>query len=169
MSTPLLSGLPPVVDDSARVLILGTFPSELSLGAQQYYANPRNQFWSITGAVLGFDPMAPYESRIAALQAHGIALWDVVRQCRRKGSLDSNIEPNTVVVNDFPAFFAEHPAIRQVYFAIAKAESIYRRQAVIQPDVDYRRLPSTSPANARMSLEAKLAAWRVLTADRRSS
>ena len=164
MTTALLHGLAPVIDDRSKVLILGTFPSEQSLAAQQYYANPRNQFWEIIGAVLGFDARAPYASRIAALQSHGIALWDVVRQCRRKGSMDSNIEPNSVVVNDFPAFFAEHPTIRQVHFATAKAESIYRKRAVIQPHIRYQRLPSTSPANARMSFEDKLAAWRVVAA-----
>lgn len=162
MTTPVLQGLPPVVDDRSRILILGTFPSELSLAAHQYYANPRNQFWPITGAILGFDAQSPYESRIAALQAHGIALWDVVRQCRRRGSLDANIEPKSLAINDFQTLFAEHPAIRRVYFAIAKAESIYRRQAITEPHIDYRRLPSTSTANARMSFADKLDAWRAI-------
>jgi hypoxanthine-DNA glycosylase len=158
----MLRGLPPVADHRSRVLILGTFPSELSLAAQQYYANPRNQFWSITAAIFGFDRQEPYESRIAALQAHGIALWDVVHQCRRKGSLDSNIDPKGLVANDFHTFFGEHPAIRRVYFAIAKAESIYSRHASVEPRIDYHRLPSTSTANARMSLADKLDAWRMI-------
>ena len=47
-----LRGLPPVITPDARVLILGSFPSEASLAARQYYAHPRNHFWPILGAVL---------------------------------------------------------------------------------------------------------------------
>ncbi|MGB9253008.1 MAG: DNA-deoxyinosine glycosylase, partial [Mycobacterium sp.] len=43
MTTPLLAGFPPVVDDAAELLILGSFPVQ-SLATQQYYGNPRNAF-----------------------------------------------------------------------------------------------------------------------------
>jgi hypothetical protein len=33
MTTPLLHGLPPIIDDGARVLILGNMPSVMSLAA----------------------------------------------------------------------------------------------------------------------------------------
>ena len=84
-----------------RLLILGNMPSVMSLAAQQYYANPRNAFWRITGEIFGFDAGAPYETRTAALRARGVAVWDVLRSCRRKGSLDSAIEPDSMVANDF--------------------------------------------------------------------
>ena len=58
MTSPLLRGFPPVVDDDARVLILGSFPSALSLVTRQYYANPRNAFWPIVGELFGFEPNA---------------------------------------------------------------------------------------------------------------
>jgi hypoxanthine-DNA glycosylase len=70
MTPPLLQGFPPVVDDDARVLILGSFPSAQSLATRQYYANPRNAFWPITSELFGFEPSAPYERRLAALQSH---------------------------------------------------------------------------------------------------
>ena len=44
-------GLPAVCGDSPRVLILGSFPSEMSLARQEYYGNPQNKFWRIMGAV----------------------------------------------------------------------------------------------------------------------
>jgi hypothetical protein len=44
VTTPLLHGLPPIINDGARVLILGNMPSVMSLGAHEYYANPRNAF-----------------------------------------------------------------------------------------------------------------------------
>jgi hypoxanthine-DNA glycosylase len=38
-------GLPPIVDENSRIVILGTLPGDLSLREQQYYADPSNQFW----------------------------------------------------------------------------------------------------------------------------
>src|SRR5271163_1566329 len=99
MTTPLLQGLPPAVDDQARVLVLGSFPSAQSLASRQYYANPRNAFWPITSQLLGFNATASYEMRLAALGSHGIALWDVLHSCRRVGSADSAIDPKSLVVN----------------------------------------------------------------------
>ncbi|MGO9927033.1 MAG: DNA-deoxyinosine glycosylase [Mycobacterium sp.] len=161
MSVPLLQGFPPVVDDRARVLILGSFPSAQSLATGQYYANPRNAFWPITGELFGFDGSASYAKRLAALQSHGVALWDVLRECRRAGSADSAIDPKGLVVNDFAELFANYPTISRVYFNGAKAAGLYRRLADTAERVVYRRLPSTSPAHVTRPGE-KLAAWRVI-------
>jgi hypoxanthine-DNA glycosylase len=175
MTTPLLRGLPPVIDARARVLILGSFPSVRSLADGQYYANPRNAFWPIVGDVLGFDCAADYARRLAALQSHGVALWDVLGGCRRVGSADSAIDSKSLVVNDFAALFAEHPNITRVYFNGAKAADLYERLATAviasaaKPGaaVNCQRLPSTSPANA-IPHAAKLAAWTVIRETPRS-
>jgi hypoxanthine-DNA glycosylase len=161
MTPPLLRGFPPVVGDGARVLILGSFPSAQSLAACQYYANPRNAFWPITSELFGFDSEAPYDARLAALRSHGIAVWDVLHACRRRGSADSAIDPKGLVVNDFRELFARYPTITRVYFNGAKAAELYRRLADPVERVEYRRLPSTSPAHV-MRPGAKLAAWRAI-------
>lgn len=163
MSAPLLRGFPPVVDEHARVLILGSFPSAQSLALGQYYANPRNAFWPITGELFGFDAAAPYETRLAALQSAGVALWDVLQACRRAGSADSAIEPNSLSVNDFGGLFTRHRTIARVYFNGAKAAELYRKLAAADERLRYRRLPSTSPAHA-VRPGAKLAAWREISA-----
>jgi len=156
----------PIETADARILILGSMPGEASLRAGQYYAHPRNLFWRIMGELLGTDPGSPYEQRIQALKSARIALWDVLRSCRRKGSLDSNIDHESLVPNDFAAFFLNHPQITRVFFNGAKAEQCYRKH--MQPvtgieSIEYLRLPSTSPANASFSYERKLDAWRVIT------
>lgn len=161
MSTPLLRGFPPVVDQRAKTLILGSFPSAQSLAVGQYYANPRNAFWSITGELFGFDAAAPYDRRLAALRSHGIALWDVLQACRRVGSSDSAIEPNSLSVNDFGELFEGYPTITAVYFNGAKAAELFRRLATAPERIRYQRLPSTSPAHA-VRPGAKLAAWTAL-------
>jgi hypoxanthine-DNA glycosylase len=159
MSSEPLHGFSPIVGADARSLILGNMPSVMSLGAQQYYANPRNAFWRITGEIFGFDAVAPYEVRTAALTAHGVAVWDVLRSCRRVGSLDSAVEPDSMVANDFRQFFESHSEITQVFFNGAAAEKNFNRLVRVAPDYHYRRLPSTSPAQT-MRYEDKLAAWR---------
>lgn len=159
MTGPLLEGLPPIADPDARVLILGNMPSVMSLAARQYYGNPRNAFWRITADIFGFDATAEYSDRTAALRRSGVAVWDVLRLCRREGSLDSAIEPDSMVANDFESFFDAHPAIDRVFFNGAAAEKNFVRLAGIDRPLRYRRLPSTSPAQT-MRYEDKLRVWR---------
>lgn len=102
-------------------------PSVISLGAQQYYANPRNAFWRIVGELFGFDAQLPYTERVRDLLAQRVAVWDVLQSCRRVGSLDSAVQPDSLVANDFEALFVEHPSIDRVYFNGAAAEKNYTR------------------------------------------
>jgi hypoxanthine-DNA glycosylase len=161
MTTPLLEGFPPTVDDDARLLILGSFPSVGSLAVCQYYGNPRNAFWPITGELFGFDAGAPYETRLAALQSRGVALWDVLHMCRRAGSSDANFDAESLVVNDFRRLFAAHPSIDRVCFNGRVAQRLFERLVDVDAAVRYRLLPSSSPARA-MPAGQKLAAWRVI-------
>jgi hypoxanthine-DNA glycosylase len=161
MAIPRLLGLPPIIDDGAKALILGNMPSVMSLGAQQYYANPRNAFWRITGEIFGFDAREPYDARTAVLTAHGVAVWDVLRSCRRIGSLDSAVEPDSMVANDFGQLFERHPDIARVFFNGAAAEKNFNRLVRVAPDLRFQRLPSTSPAQT-MRYADKLAAWRII-------
>jgi len=163
MTTPLLEGFPPVVDDIAELLILGSFPSVQSLATRQYYGNPRNAFWPIISELFGFDPNAPYETRLAALQSHGVALWDVLHKCRRVGSSDARIDLKSLVVNDFSQLFARYRSIERVYFNGRAAERLFGRLVDIEVRVSYRLLPSTSPARA-MRADQKLQAWRAIAA-----
>jgi hypoxanthine-DNA glycosylase len=156
---PLLQGLPPIADADARLLILGNMPSVLSLASGQYYGNPRNAFWRIVGELFGCEPDAPYEQRIDTLRRHGVAVWDVLKHCRRVGSLDSAIEPDSMVANDFGAFFATHPRIERVYFNGAAAERNFARLVHLDAPVRYQRLPSTSRAQT-MRFADKQAVWR---------
>jgi hypoxanthine-DNA glycosylase len=161
MTTPLLEGFLPVVDDDARLLILGSFPSVQSLAVGQYYGNPRNAFWPITSELFGFDAKAPYETRLVALQSRGVALWDVLHKCRRAGSSDANFEAKSLVVNDFRRLFAAHRSIERVCFNGRVAQRLFERLVSVDAPVSYRLLPSSSPARA-MPAGQKLAAWRVI-------
>lgn len=162
---PVVKSFPPVGNAAARILILGSMPGRESLRMGQYYAHPRNLFWPILGELAGAAPALAYERRIAALKRSRIALWDVLKSCVRAGSLDSRIEDDSLVANDFRSFFLRHPEITHVFFNGAKAEACFRK--CVLPDHDFgplrlQRLPSTSPAHAAMSYEQKLEAWQVI-------
>jgi hypoxanthine-DNA glycosylase len=158
-----VSSFPPFASAKSKVLILGSMPGTASLKAGQYYAHPRNAFWPIMGKLFGAMPELPYEKRVRILEETGIAVWDSLQACFRPGSLDSAITDE--VPNDFATLFARYPKITHVFFNGAKAESAFRRHVL--PTLSdshhiFTRLPSTSPAHAGMSLERKIAAWRVV-------
>jgi len=160
---PVLS-FSPIADPDARVLILGSMPGKESLRAMQYYAHPRNAFWQIMGALLGAGPDMAYEARTQKLKAAGIAVWDVLASCVRVSSLDSDIDSDTLLVNDFDSFYGAHPKITDVFFNGAIAEKFYRKHIQPQyPALNYQRLPSTSPAHAGMRYAQKLQAWEAVT------
>lgn len=162
-----LAGFAPIARRDARLLILGSMPGAASLAAGQYYAHPRNAFWPIVGGYCGAGAGLPYARRAAALRAAGIALWDVIASCRRRGSLDAAIERGSVRPNDFAAFLARHRRIACVAFNGGTAEALFRRHvlprlAAALPGRRLRllRLPSTSPAHAGLPPARKCAAWR---------
>ena len=117
----------PCAPVAARVLILGSMPGAASLAAGQYYAHPRNAFWRILGAVCHFPADAPYAARVAALQAAGIAVWDVLQSCVRPGSLDTAIERSSEVPNDLAGLLVRHPGIGRICFNGGTAEAAFRR------------------------------------------
>lgn len=157
----------PICGRSARVLILGSMPGVASLQAQQYYAHPRNAFWPIMQALFGIATDWPYTKRVRGLEAHGVALWDVLESCVRTGSLDAAIARSSMRPNDLAGLLMHEPTISSIFFNGQMAETAFRRHVLPQANptlkaLPRRRLPSTSPANASWSFERKLAAWRAI-------
>jgi hypoxanthine-DNA glycosylase len=162
-----IDGFAPIVSGNARVLILGTMPSEASLFRQQYYGHPRNAFWPIMSKLFGSDPGLCYQRRKEVLINNGIAVWDVLGSCHRLGSLDSNIKLATIRTNDFNSFFTDYKDIKRVFFNGRMAEKLYQKQVLPILNhrfsyLQYQCLPSTSPANASLKFEQKIEAWKVI-------
>lgn len=116
-------GFPPISSPSARVLVLGSLPGQLSLELGEYYASPQNLFWRIMATRVG-DLPPDYAGRIAALVKHRVAIWDVLAAATRPGSLDASIEKDAVP-NNFRAFFHAHPNIWLIGFNGATAAKFY--------------------------------------------
>jgi hypoxanthine-DNA glycosylase len=158
----LKRSFPPVVDSATRVLVLGSLPGEESLARAQYYANPRNQFWRLIGAVVGSDLAAlPYQARLAALLEAGVGLWDTVGSATRRGSLDGNIRDYRA--NDLATLVRSLPKLRAVGFNGGKSAAIGLKPLTAGPDLALVPLPSSSPAYT-LPFEAKLAEWLKLRA-----
>ncbi|MBN2557395.1 MAG: DNA-deoxyinosine glycosylase [Clostridia bacterium] len=155
-----IHGFPPIIGDASRILILGSMPGAESLRRSEYYAHPRNAFWPVIYGLHGRIPDADYNDRKSFLISIGLALWDVVESCERKGSSDSAIK--NIVYNDFTFFFGAHPKIWHVCFNGRKAEALFlSRFRDDFPGLTYTRLGSTSPAHA-VRMDSRLEDWRKL-------
>lgn len=154
-----LHGLPPLVNDRARLLVLGSFPSVASLARQQYYAHPQNAFWRLLQAIWPASPMPDaelYSQRTDWLLDKGLGVWDVYASCERQGSLDSAIRQPQV--NDLAGLLRRCPELRLI--AHNGGESFRHARVTRALGLPVHRLPSSSPANASWTFERKLAAWR---------
>lgn len=142
-------------------------PGIASLDAEQYYAHPRNGFWKILQAIFGGE-IETYPQRLQILEQNKIALWDSLKYCNRSGSLDSNIDKNSVECNDFNRLLQQHSAIELIAFNGKAAEQWFRKLALptlphsgsTSANYNFVTLPSSSPAMAMLSLEEKTGKWR---------
>ena len=154
-------GLPPVIGDRPVVLILGSSPSVISLEKKEYYANPRNHFWQIMERIAGVPADRSYAERIACMKERRIALWDVLAACERHASCDQSIR--NPQANDIAAVLDTNPSIACI--ALNGKVGATRWMRTLLPDVMERpyirifSLPSSSPANAGLSIEGKAAQW----------
>ena len=160
----LVHSFEPVIGSNPRVLILGSMPGVVSLQAVQYYANPRNAFWPVMADLFAIEIDCEYQHRIHQIKQLPIILWDTIKACHRCGSLDSSIQQHQLEANDIPALLKQYGDIQLVACNGATSEKYFNRLVKNQlPDeIEVLRLPSTSPANAGMSYEQKLSAWRVI-------
>ena len=161
------SGFPPIASPDARVLILGSLPSQLSLQKQEYYGNPQNVFWRVMGDLFDAGPTLPYAERADRLTRNGIAVWDVLRSSFRPGSMDADIDEATAIPNDFQAFFLHHPQLRMLCFNGKKAARLYERLVAAEgfgsiDKLDCKTMPSTSPAYAAMRYADKVRQWSAI-------
>ncbi|MCB8817442.1 DNA-deoxyinosine glycosylase [Desulfosporosinus shakirovi] len=153
-----VSSFKPIVDERSRILILGSMPGVESLRLQEYYANPRNQFWKLIYALFELEPSRSFEERVSFVKSKGIALWDVIENCLREGSLDSAIKEEKV--NNFRGLFKAYPSIKTVLFNGGKAYETYKKWVGFEalPDIRFLKLTSSSPANTK-KYEEKLREW----------
>lgn len=153
---PQLHTIAPVYDENSRILILGSFPSVKSREAAFFYGHPQNRFWRVLAAVLGEETPQTAAEKKSLLLRHGVALWDVIASCDVAGSSDASI--TNVVPNDLSRILDTVP-VRRIFCNGGTAYRFYRRyDETVWGKAE--ALPSTSPTNARSSVQALTERWR---------
>lgn len=154
----LIFSFAPIANLECKILILGTVPGKESLRQNAYYAHPQNGFWKIIFQLHHIPYSTDINARNSVLLQNRIALWDVLKVCRRKSSLDSHIRDE--VLNDLQKFLHQHPNIQAIFFNGKSAATYFKKYF---PDIGLPTyvLPSRSPANA-IRMEQKVAAWEIL-------
>lgn len=118
-------GLKPLIGENAKVLILGSLPGDESIRKQEYYGNPNNMFWDILSQILRDKVPERYADKVAYLNRHEIALWDILHSAERKGSLDSNIINENF--NDIAGLIVKNPSIETIVTNGGKAEKSLKK------------------------------------------
>ena len=91
--------------------------------------------------------------------SNNIALWDVVGSCDIRGSSDSSIKNATP--NPLPVLISK-TKIEKIYLNGKTAEKYFRAFFGDTLGIKAVTLPSTSPANAKMSPEELIREWSVV-------
>ena len=147
----------PVFDSESRILILGTMPSPKSRELGFYYSHPRNRFWPVMANIFGEEiPKTPEDKKAFCLR-HKIALWDVLRECDIEGASDSSIK--NAVPNDISVIL-NRADIKAVFATGTTAAKLYKKFIEPKTGIPAVALPSTSPANAKISLDALAEEYR---------
>ena len=156
----MIECFPPIIDDNAQILIIGTMPSVKSLAATEYYAHPRNAFWKIIATLFNNDSdFSDFAEKKACILKNHLALWDNLKFCERNGSLESNIK--NMIPNDFESLLKKYPHICRLIFNGQKSFQIFKKfHPELLKKYQYFVLPSTSPANAALSFDKKLSLWQ---------
>lgn len=145
----------PVYDQNSKILILGSMPSRKSREAAFYYMHPQNRFWRILETLLKESST----DKIAFLKKHHIALWDTITTCDIIGASDASIK--NVIPNKIEEIVAQIPNI-QIFTAGKTAHKLYYKYNYPKTKKEAICLPSTSPANCRISMEEMLEKWSII-------
>ena len=149
----------PLYDENSRVLILGSFPSVRSREQNFFYGHPQNRFWKVVAAVFGQPVPQTVEEKKLLILDNGLALWDSIASCEITGSSDASIR--NARANDI-SIILNSCSIERIYCNGRKSHELY--QKYIEPETGREAvcLPSTSPANAKWTLEKLTGAWSVI-------
>ena len=137
--------IPPFFDKYSKILILGSMPSIESRRQAFYYAHPQNRFWQVLSLVFASEII----DKKAFLQQKHIAMWDVIASCTITKSSDASIKD--VVVNDLNVILNVAPI--KAIFVLGNVAYKYYQKYYKDLEIPVYKLPSTSPANAKLSLE----------------
>lgn len=148
----------PLYDEESQILILGSLPSVKSREEGFYYGHPRNRFWAMLAGIWNERIPLDVEDKKQFILTHHLALYDAIESCDIIGSSDSSIR------NVKPADLreiVEGAKIKKILANGKTAGKYFSRYQEGSYQEIFRVMPSTSPANAAVSLEQLIKCWRV--------
>ena len=145
-----------VFDENSTVLILGSFPSVKSREEGFFYGHPQNRFWRVIAALFDCDVPKTIDGKKRLLLKSNVAVWDVIYSCDICGSSDSSIK--NVVPNDILPLL-DNGKITKIFTNGKTADRLYKKYIFPKTNIPAFCLPSTSPANARVSLDELIEIW----------
>ncbi len=154
------TSIPPFINKDANTLILGSLPSVASRKYGFFYAHPQNRFFKILSMVFKEEEPKTIEERKGFLTRNKIGLYDVLFACDIYGSSDASIE--NVEPIDLKNLLKQYPNIKQIFTTGKKAKELYDKYLLPQVGVEAISLPSSSAANASMSLEKLVEAYKII-------
>ena len=152
--------IPMFIDEDSNLLILGSFPSNKSREYGFYYSHPRNRFFNVLSSIFNEDTPISIEDRKAFLKKHHIALYDVISECDIHQSEDSSIRNVTPI--DIISILEKYPNIKCIGVTGKKAAALFDKYLKDKVTIKVVYLPSTSPANARMSIGELVKEYKTL-------
>lgn len=155
----VVHNIPPEYDGNSKILILGSFPSVKSREQEFFYGHGKNRFWKVISAVFCDKEPLSIEDKKAFLQKHKIALWDVIKSCEITGSADSSIK--NVCPNDL-RLILNNSAVNKIFINGKTAYKYYKKFNENIYNIQAICLPSTSPANAKASLNLLIKEWSII-------
>lgn len=151
-------GFGPCYFEDSEILILGSFPSVKSREISFYYGHPMNRFWAVLAGIFKIRIPNDVDSKQGILKDIHVALYDVIEECDIQGSSDSSIK--NVVPTDLSKII-KHSKIRAIYLNGKKAGALFEKyqKSLLGDSIPYFILPSTSPANAAVSIDQLIKVW----------
>ena len=155
----ILHPLEPCFTKESKILILGSFPSVKTREYGFFYGHPQNRFWRVMEILFNEELANSIATRKDFLSRHKIALYDSIYQCDIVGSSDASIK--NVVPSDLSRII-KGADIKEVILNGATSYKYYKKYYEKDLGLEGVKLPSTSPANARYSLDDLVNEWRVI-------
>ncbi len=150
---------PAVFDNESQILILGSVPSVKSREQGFFYMHKQNRFWKVLSKIFDDDfTIDDIDEKKALLLKHKIALYDVIEACDIIGSSDTSIK-NVIPANKVIDEIIKMGNIKVIALNGNKAATLYKKY-FSYIDIKTVFLPSTSPANAKMDVDALVKNWQ---------
>ncbi|MCI9182050.1 MAG: DNA-deoxyinosine glycosylase [Acholeplasmatales bacterium] len=147
----------PIYNAASEILILGSLPSVESVKRGFYYMHPENRFWKVLSRIYEEDAYhMSIEEKSLFILKHHLALYDIIYSCTIKNSSDSSIT-NPICTNIKEVLRGMNT--KKILLNGKTAYQIFIKQYPELKEIAIC-LPSTSSANARVSLDALTMIWK---------